>query len=131
MFSLNRVYLVGHLGSQPTLRVSTRGQSYLNLNLATQKRWKNDNDQWEEKTHWHTVTVWGKEAELCQKHLRKGQAVFIEGHLSPYKIEASVENGTPPRHIQGITADRVRFWRQLAKLETDEIEEVEPYDPPS
>ena len=78
---LNRVLLLGNLGADPELRVTTTGQSVLKMRLATSETYLDKNRVRQEKTEWHNVVVWGKRAEALGKFLTKGSRLFIEGGL--------------------------------------------------
>src|SRR5258708_2655178 len=60
MKSMNRVFLIGNLGADPELQISKVGKTYTRLRLATHRSWLNKDDQWEERTDWHSVFVWGR-----------------------------------------------------------------------
>ena len=78
---LNRVMLLGNLGADPELRVTSGGQSVLKLRLATSESYLDKNRVRQERTEWHSVVVWGKRAEALGKFLTKGSRLFIEGGL--------------------------------------------------
>ncbi len=78
---LNRVMLLGNLGADPELRVTNSGQSVLKLRLATSESYLDKDRVRQERTEWHSITVWGKRAEALGKFLTKGSRLFIEGGL--------------------------------------------------
>lgn len=78
---LNSVMLLGNLGADPELRMTSTGQAVLNVRLATTESYLDKNRARQERTEWHTVIVWGKRAEGLSKILRKGDRVFIEGGI--------------------------------------------------
>ncbi len=78
---LNRVMLLGNLGADPELRVTSGGQSVLKLRLATSETYLDKNRVRQERTEWHSVVVWGKRAEALSKFLTKGSRLFVEGGL--------------------------------------------------
>src|SRR5687767_6582246 len=78
---LNRVMLLGNLGADPELRMTSGGQAVLKLRLATSESYLDRNRVRQERTEWHSVTVWGKRAEALAKILSKGSRIFIEGGL--------------------------------------------------
>lgn len=78
---LNRVLLLGNLGADPELRVTSGGQSVLKLRLATSETYLDKNRVRQERTEWHSVVVWGKRAEALSKFLTKGSRLFVEGGL--------------------------------------------------
>ena len=79
--SVNKVLLIGRLGSNPEIRFTNTGTAVANFSLATSENWNDKNGQRQEKTEWHRVVVWGKLAELCEKYLSKGRQCFVEGRL--------------------------------------------------
>lgn len=81
MDGLNRVMLLGNLGADPELRMTGGGQAVLNLRLATTETYLDKNKERQERTEWHTVTLWGKRGESLGKILRKGDRIFVEGAL--------------------------------------------------
>lgn len=78
---LNRVMLLGNLGADPELRSTSGGQSVLKLRLATTESYLDRNRARQERTEWHSVTVWGRRAEALAKILSKGSRLFVEGGL--------------------------------------------------
>ncbi len=78
---LNKVMLIGHLGSDPEVKVMTSGQSKANFTLATTESFKDSDGNWQEKPEWHRIVVWGKLAEICGQYLKKGRQVYVEGRL--------------------------------------------------
>ncbi len=81
MGSVNKVILVGNLGRDAELRYTPGGAAVATLNLATTEVWNDRNNQRQEKTEWHRVIVWGKQAESLQEYLTKGKQIYVEGRL--------------------------------------------------
>jgi single-strand DNA-binding protein len=81
MAGLNRVTLVGNLGKDPEVRYTQGGTAVANFSLATTEKWKDKDGKEQEKTEWHRIIVWGKQAENCGEYLAKGRQVLIEGRL--------------------------------------------------
>ena len=79
--SVNKVMLIGRLGTQPEVRFTPSGAAVANFTLATNESWNDKNGQKQEKTEWHRIVVWGKLAQLCGEYLSKGRQVFVEGKL--------------------------------------------------
>src|SRR4029077_2161790 len=73
MSGVNKVILIGNLGANPELRYTQGQQAVANLRLATTEKWTDKNGQKQEATEWHRVVVWGKQAEIVAKTLRKGR----------------------------------------------------------
>jgi single-strand DNA-binding protein len=78
---LNRVMLLGNLGADPELRMTSGGQAVLKLRLATSETYLDRNKVRQERTEWHSVVVWGKRGEALAKILNKGSRIFVEGGL--------------------------------------------------
>ncbi len=78
---LNKVMLIGHLGTDPELKVTTSGQSRVNFTVATNENFKDSAGNLQERTEWHRIVVWGKLAEICNQYLKKGRQVYVEGRL--------------------------------------------------
>jgi single-strand DNA-binding protein len=79
--SVNKVILVGRLGRDPESRFTASGQPVCNFSLATDRSYKDRNGQTQKQTEWHKIVVWGKLAEICQKYLKKGSQIFVEGRI--------------------------------------------------
>ena len=80
--SVNKVILIGHLGADPEMRVMPSGTPIANLRVATTEVWNDrTTGQRQEKTEWHNIVVWGKQAETAGQYLTKGRQVYIEGRI--------------------------------------------------
>ena len=83
---INKVILVGNLGSDPEIRQTNSGSPVANLSVATTRSWQNkQTGELQNETQWHRVTVFGKTAETASKYLTKGSQVYIEGRLQTRK----------------------------------------------
>jgi single-strand DNA-binding protein len=78
---LNRVTLIGNLGQDPEIRYTQGAQAVLNLRMATTEKFQNRDKEWQERTEWHTVVMWGKRGEALSKFLSKGARICVEGRL--------------------------------------------------
>lgn len=88
---LNKVMLLGNLGADPELRVTSGGQAVLKLRLATTETYMDRNNTRQERTEWHSVTLWGKRGEALSKFLSKGERIFVEGSLRTSSYEKDGE----------------------------------------
>lgn len=84
---LNKVMLIGNLGTDPELKFSQAGGAILNISLATNEKWKDKAGEWQEKTEWHRVTLFGNRAEALGKILAKGKSIFVDGRLQTDSYE--------------------------------------------
>src|SRR5262245_5348886 len=82
MASVNKVILIGNLGRDPELKYTPQQNAVCNFTLATNERFTDRSGAKQERTEWHRIVVWGKQAEICQKYLKKGKQVYIEGTLT-------------------------------------------------
>lgn len=83
--SLNKVTLIGNLGSDPEVRSTTGGNRVANFSLATSRQWKDTNGIKQEKTEWHRCVVWNSKsstlADIVESYLKKGDKCYIEGAI--------------------------------------------------
>jgi single-strand DNA-binding protein len=85
MASVNKVILLGNLGRDPETRYTTGGDAVTNLSIATSEQWKDKNGEKQERTEWHRVVLFGRQAEIAGEYLKKGRSVYIEGRLQTRK----------------------------------------------
>jgi single-strand DNA-binding protein len=81
MSSLNKLILIGNLGADPEVRFPASGVSMTILNVATTDRRSDGKDGYVLLTNWHRVVVFGKQAEVARRCLKKGSQVYVEGKL--------------------------------------------------
>ncbi len=124
MKDVNKVFLMGHLGSDPILRQTKAGLSVAQFRLATSFRASKKeeaNSQVEpDSTVWHTVVTWSKTAENCAQHLKKGDRVYLEGTLKTRKYDSPKGES---RVIHEVHADRVYFQGSPRKRTEAALEE--------
>lgn len=104
--SVNKVIILGRLGSEPELKYTPSGAAVCNFSLATTESWADKSGQKQEKTEWHRIVVWGKLAELCNQYLAKGRQAFIEGSLQTRSWDG--QDGQK-RYTTEINAKNVQF----------------------
>ncbi len=106
MASVNKVILIGNLGADPEVRYTQGGQPVASLRIATTEVWTDKEGARQERTEWHQISVWGKQAEHCGQYLSKGRQVYVEGRLQ--SREYTDKEGVN-RKVWEIQADRVNF----------------------
>ena len=79
--SLNRVTLIGNLGKDPEVKYTPSGTPVAKLTLATNERFKDKSGEWQDRTEWHNVVLWQRQAEIAGEYRKKGSKVYIEGRL--------------------------------------------------
>lgn len=104
--SVNKVLLIGNLGKDPEVRFTPSGRAVARFPLATSEVWNDQEGQRQERTEWHNIVVWGKQAETCGQYLAKGRQVFVEGAIRTRQYDDKEGN---KRYITEITAQRVQF----------------------
>ena len=128
---MNKVMILGNLGQSPELRHTQNGTAVANLRVATNERWKDSNGARQERTEWHSVVVFGRQAENCEKYLNKGSRVLVEGRLQTREY-TDKDNNT--RYTTEIVAQTVQFLDRSSSLDEDSSPSKTPrknssYDP--
>jgi len=106
MASVNKVILLGNLGRDPETRYTTGGDAVTNLNIATSEQWKDKNGEKQERTEWHRVVLFGRQAEVAGEYLKKGRSVYIEGRLQTRKY---TDKDGVEKYSTEIVADRMQL----------------------
>jgi len=140
MASLNKVMIIGNVGSEPEMRFTPNGNPVTSFRVATNRMYTTAEGERKQETEWFTVVAWNKLAEQCNQFLSKGRLVYAEGRLHTRTWEG--QDGQK-RYRTEIVANRVSFLdrRTAAPLpeETGEVEtgevpvetgEVQPEDIP-
>lgn len=79
--TMDKMLLIGHLGADPETRQLANGQSVTSFPLACNRDWRNRDGALESETVWYRISAWNEQGESCQKFLRKGSMVYVEGKL--------------------------------------------------
>ncbi len=137
MASLNKVMIIGNLGSEPEMRFTPNGRPVTSFSVATNRRYTTAEGERKEETEWFTVVAWNKLAEQCNQFLTKGRLVYAEGRLHTRTWES--QDGQKHYRTE-IIANSVTFLdRQAAAplpeegveaAEATEVGELEPEDIP-
>ena len=104
--SLNKVIIIGRLGNDPELKVTESNKSVCQMSVATSEAWKDSNGEKQERVTWHRIVVWDKQAENCNKYLKKGSQVCVEGKIQTRSWEDTEGN---KRYVTEVVANSVRF----------------------
>jgi single-strand DNA-binding protein len=82
--------LIGRLGADPEIKQTKKGESFANLSLATNKKYKTKDGEWQEKTTWHKIVVWDPRlADTMQKYAKSGTLLYVEGELETRQFKDS------------------------------------------
>ena len=136
MVSVNKLIIIGNVGSEPEMRFTPNGNPVTSFRVATNWRYTTSQGERREETEWFTVVAWNRLAEQCNQFLGKGRLVYVEGRLRSRTWES--QEGEK-RVRNEIVADKVTFLdRQAAaplpeegaEAEDASIGEVSPEDIP-
>lgn len=106
MAGVCKVILLGHLGRDPEMRYLPNGTAVATLNIATTEAFKDRDGNRQERTEWHRVVLWARQAEIASEYLRKGSQAYIEGRLQTRKWTDKDGN---ERYTTEIRGDRLQL----------------------
>ena len=118
--SVNKVIVIGNLGTNPNIRALPSGQKVANFSLATTERFTDRNGAKQERTDWHRIVAFGSLADTCDRFLRKGRQVYVEGRLTTRQYEA--KDGSGKRYRTEIVARQLRLLGDRANANTPKAE---------
>ena len=85
--SLNKVMLIGNVGSDPDVRATSSGGQVAKVSLATSRQWKDGSGQQKEKTEWHRLTFFGRLVDVVDQWIKKGDRLYVEGRIEYSETE--------------------------------------------
>lgn len=106
MSGVNKVIILGRLGSDPETKSVSTGSTITRFSVATSEAWNDKDGNKQEKTEWHRIVVWGKLAEICGKYLAKGRQAYVEGRLQTRSWE---DQQGQKKYTTEIVASTVQF----------------------
>jgi len=115
--TVNKVILIGRLGSDPELRYTPNGDAVANFRIATNRVWKDKEGNQQERADWHRIVAWRKLAERCGEYLRKGSHVYIEGRLETRSWQD--KNGNK-RFVTEVITDRMQMLDAKGQVKASE-----------
>ena len=133
MLSLNKVMIIGNIGTEPEMRFTPNGSPVTSFRVATNRVYTSPEGERKQETEWFTVVAWNKLAEQCNQFLTKGRLIYAEGRLHTRTWES--QDGQRHSRVE-IVANRVLFLdrQAVAPLPEERIEEaggeLEPEDIP-
>ena len=118
MPNLNKVFLMGHLGSDPEIRYTQPGATVAKFSNATSEHWKDKvTGEDKERTEWHRIVAWNKTAEIAGERLKKGDLVFIDGRIQTRSWEDKDGN---KRYTTEIVANFMQYFNKRQDAPVDE-----------
>ena len=127
--SVNKAILIGRLGKDPELRYTPAGTAVVRFTIATNEKWTGQDGQSNERTVWHNIVAWGRQAEIIKEHLSKGRQVYIEGRIDNRSYDDKDGN---KRYISEVVVQTFRFLgsRDDAMSESSKVSGNESDMPP-
>jgi len=101
---LNKVQLIGFLGTNPEIRYTQEGDAVARTRIATSETWKKNGEK-QERTEWHQIVFFGKLAEVVGEYLKKGSLAYVEGRLQTRSFDKDGET----RYMTEIVADSMKM----------------------
>src|SRR4030042_1909745 len=119
MSGLNKILLIGNVGTDPEMRFTSNGNPVTSFRLATSRSYNTSEGERKQETEWFTVVTWRKLAESCNQFLTKGQRVYVEGSLRTRTWES--QDGQKRSRVE-VIANRVLFLdkQAVANLPSEE-----------
>lgn len=103
MNGVNKVIILGNLGKDPEVKELQSGSKVANFPVATTESYKDKDGQKQERTEWHQVEIWNRQAEIAQQYLNKGSTVFIEGKIKTDKWKDNDGNDRYKTKVRGLS----------------------------
>jgi single-strand DNA-binding protein len=125
MANLNKVMIIGNVGTDPEMRYTPNGNPVTSFRIATSRFFNSPEGERKQETEWFTVVTWNKQAESCNQYLTKGKRVYVEGRLRTRAWEG--QDGQKRSRIE-IVAERVLFLDRQAGALPPEESRVEKLD---
>jgi single-strand DNA-binding protein len=109
MASVNKVIIVGNLGKDPELRYNPSGAAWCTVSIATNRKWKDKQDEQQEETEWHRVVFNGRLAEIAGEYLKAGSVAYVEGRL---KTRKWADKEGVERYVTEVIAESMQMFGQ-------------------
>lgn len=109
--NLNKVFIIGRITNDIVLKATTTNQAVTTFNVATNRVWTDKSGQKQEEAEFHTVVVWGRQAELASQFLSKGSLVMIEGRL---RTRSWKDANNQNHKVTEIICERIQFGPRSA-----------------
>jgi single-strand DNA-binding protein len=111
MANLNKVMIIGNVGTDPEMRFTPNGSPVTSFRIATSRTYTSPEGERKQETEWFTVTAWNKLAESCNQFLTKGRRAYVEGRLRTRTWEG--QDGQKRTKVE-VMAERVLFLDRQA-----------------
>jgi len=125
---LNKVLLIGRLGQDPEKRITPSGHTVVNISLATTEYFKDQGGNKQERTEWHRVVFWNKQAELIEQYCKKGSQLYVEGSLQTREWQDKDGNR---RFSTDVVARQMQFLDSKPQTGQGEYQQSAPANTPT
>lgn len=117
MAGLNKIMVIGNVGTDPEMRYTPSGSPVTSFRLATSRRYNTQDGERREETEWFTIVAWSQLAEQVNQYLSKGRRAYVEGRLHSHSFQG---NDGQMRFRNEIIADRVLFLDRAGSGEREQ-----------
>jgi single-strand DNA-binding protein len=124
---LNKIMLIGNLGKDPELQLTSDGTPFTRFSLAVNRSYTSSSGEKVEETEWFNIVVWRQLAEICERYLHKGSKVYIEGRLSQRKY--TDREGVQRTSVEVIASDMEMLSPKPASSSVEAVENADPFLP--
>ena len=134
--NLNQLTIIGFIGKNAETKYLPNGAPVTKFSVATKKAWKDQNDEWQDKTQWHTVVGFGKGFEQLAQRLIKGSHVFVQGELTTREYDRPIQIANGKKQIEHaikqlvveLKADTIRLLDRTANVGESDVAEPPAYE---
>lgn len=124
--SVNKAILIGRLGKDPELKYTSSGKAMASFSLATSERWTDKDGNKQDKTTWHNIVAWGKQAEVMKEYLVKGKEVYIEGRIDNRSYE---DKDNVKKYISEVVVQSFQFVGSRNSGDSSGSSQMPPAEP--
>ena len=125
MPEINYVVVAGNLTKDPIFRQTTNNTPVVNFSIASNRKYKDSSNQWQEDVCYVGIVAWNKLAESCRDRLKKGSAVLVDGELQSRNWKSEEGHN---RSIVEIKARRIQFLNKRVKQSNNGVDDNEDVD---
>jgi len=123
MRSVNKVILIGNLTRDPEMKTTQSGQPITTFSIATNREWITKDGEKHTSTEYHDLIAWSRLAELCEKFLKKGKLIYVEGYLKTRSWET--EEGIKKYRTEVVIDDMIMLDKRM-EGEDEELLSAQP-----
>ncbi|RMI14396.1 MAG: single-stranded DNA-binding protein [Calditrichaeota bacterium] len=121
--TVNKVILIGRMGSDPEVRYAPSGSPVVNVNIATDHVWKDKEGNLQTETEWHRIVAWNRLAELLKEYTRKGSRIYVSGRL---RTRTWQDQNGQTRYTTEIIANEIQLLDSRADAEGGGFSDTTP-----